>query len=69
MDVAQRAIVDAVRADTTYLDLHLFAHQQVAQTLVDVGIAAAPADDVFDAGVTRTFLPHGLGTPAWLADP
>jgi Xaa-Pro dipeptidase len=44
-----------------YEQLHNQSHEQLAPLLKEVGIATGSADELVNKGVTRTFLPHGLG--------
>jgi Xaa-Pro dipeptidase len=44
-----------------YEELHDGAHRLLAPLLKDVGIANGSADELVARGVTRKFLPHGLG--------
>jgi len=44
-----------------YEALHDGAHQLLAPLLKDVGLANGSADELVAKGVTRKFLPHGLG--------
>jgi Xaa-Pro dipeptidase len=49
------------RPGTSYVDLHLDAHRGVAALLAEAGIFRVPAAEAFEKGLTRPFLPHGLG--------
>jgi len=61
MDRVERELVAGVRPGRPYLELHVEAHRLVAQLLAEVGLVTCSADEAFDRGVTRTFLPHGVG--------
>jgi len=61
VDRAQQALVDGVRPGCDYRDLHLHCHRLLAQVLVDAGVLRCAVEQAFDAGLTRTFFPHGLG--------
>ncbi len=61
LDAAQRRMVDDIRVGMPYLALHERAHQLIAQVLCDAGVLTCDAAAAFDRGLTRTFLPHGLG--------
>jgi Xaa-Pro dipeptidase len=57
----QQEMCRRVQVGVPYQDLHNQAHELLAQVLVDVGIGTASAEALVAHGVTRTFLPHGLG--------
>lgn len=61
LDKAQRELVKNVTAGRAFLDLHLQAHRSTAQLLVENKIVKASAEECFERGITRAFLPHGLG--------
>jgi Xaa-Pro dipeptidase len=54
-------IVSEVKPGIAYQDLHNQAHYKVARLLVECGLCEGPLDALVDQGVTRVFLPHGLG--------
>jgi Xaa-Pro dipeptidase len=57
----QQALCAELRPGLPYEDLHEQAHRRLAAILVDLGIGRAGADELYGRGVTRVFLPHGLG--------
>ncbi|WP_017463471.1 Xaa-Pro dipeptidase [Dyella ginsengisoli] len=61
MDAVQQAQVASVKAGTDYAALHVQAHHQLAQVLVEHGLVRMSAAGAVDSGVTRAFFPHGLG--------
>lgn len=61
LDKAQQSLVDAVRPGTAYPDLHLEAHRRIAKLLADFDFVRLEPDAMVEAGITSTFLPHGLG--------
>jgi len=61
MDAAERELVAMVAPGRSYVDIHLAAHRHVAAMLADTGIVTTSADEAFDLGLTRAFLPHGVG--------
>ena len=61
MDAAQREIVGAVTAGVDFAELHLQAHRQLGQVLVDAGLATGDPDALVESRVTSAFFPHGLG--------
>jgi Xaa-Pro dipeptidase len=50
-----------VKIGEPYEALHDESHRQIAVILREVGIAKASAEELVAKGVTRVFLPHGLG--------
>ncbi|MFM8354788.1 MAG: M24 family metallopeptidase, partial [Gammaproteobacteria bacterium] len=61
LDVEQQTLIDQIRPGLPYPDLHVLAHRAVARVLCDHGVLRCSADTAFETGLTRTFLPHGLG--------
>lgn len=57
----QQRLCDAVKLGEPYEALHDETHRQLAGILRDVGIAKSSAEELVVSGVTRAFLPHGLG--------
>ena len=61
MDAAQRKIIDGIRPGINYVEVHESAHRLVGAVLAEHGIARCSAETAFESGLTRTFLPHGVG--------
>jgi Xaa-Pro dipeptidase len=61
MDAVQRRICDEVRPGVDFVVLHAFTHRQLAAVLREHRIVACSADEAVATGITRAFLPHGLG--------
>jgi Xaa-Pro dipeptidase len=61
MDALQRTIVAAIRPGASWVDLHEHTHRLLAGVLRDAGLAVGSDEALVDTGVTRHFLPHGLG--------
>ena len=61
MDALQRRLCDEARDGTSFVSLHDSAHRWVAQVLVEHEIVRCSHDEAYGRGITRTFLPHGLG--------
>lgn len=61
MDALQRGLIDAVKVGRPYESLHDEAHDRLAVVLTDLKIAKMSAAECVSAGVSRKFLPHGLG--------
>lgn len=61
MDALQQRLAGRMQAGRSYVDLHREAHRGVAEILRQSGICDMQIDAMLEAGVTSTFLPHGLG--------
>ena len=61
MDALERKLVAMVTPARPYLEIHLESHRLLAQLMADTGLLRSGASEALDAGVTRTFLPHGVG--------
>jgi Xaa-Pro dipeptidase len=61
VDALQRELVEMVAPGRSYVELHVAAHQRVATLLCETGIATCRPDRAFEAGLARSFMPHGLG--------
>ncbi len=61
LDSFQRDLVAMVTAGRSYPDIHFEAHRRTAALLVKTQIARCSAEEALEKGVTRTFLPHGVG--------
>jgi len=61
MDRLERRLVEGVRPGRPYLDLHVEAHRLLARLMAETGLIVSSPEEAFERGVTRTFLPHGLG--------
>jgi Xaa-Pro dipeptidase len=61
MDAAQRTLINSIVPGMDYAEIHHNAHRAVATILVDHGLVTCSADAALETGLTRTFLPHGVG--------
>jgi Xaa-Pro dipeptidase len=61
MDRLQQALCARVRAGVDWRDVHAHAHQLTGELLRDADLTRCGADEAVAAGVTRVFLPHGIG--------
>lgn len=52
---------EALKPNVGYTDIHLLAHDGIAQILHDVGLVNLQPQDIVEQGITRTFFPHGIG--------
>ncbi len=61
MQTLQLAIVDEIRVGTSFVELHKSTHAKLAQLLIDSRLCFGSAEQLLAKGITRAFLPHGLG--------
>jgi len=61
VDAAQQKIIDGVRPGVNYLDLHLQAHLELGQVLIDAGLVRGDPEALLAQKITSAFFPHGLG--------
>jgi Xaa-Pro dipeptidase len=61
MEALERELAAAARPGRPYLDVHLEAHRGVGRILSEHGLVKVSADEAYDRGLTRPFLPHGVG--------
>jgi Xaa-Pro dipeptidase len=61
MDRMQQALCAGIRAGVDWREVHLQAHVLTAGVLREADIISCGAEEAVAAGVTRVFLPHGIG--------
>ena len=61
MDLMQQALCAGVRAGVDWRDVQLRAHELTAEVLREADLIRCSAADAVSSGVTRIFLPHGIG--------
>jgi Xaa-Pro dipeptidase len=61
VDSLQQRICDEVKPGVDFVVLHTFTHRQLAGLLRDHKIVTCSVDEAVATGITRAFLPHGLG--------
>jgi Xaa-Pro dipeptidase len=61
MDALQQRVCAEVKPGADFVVLHAFANRQLTTVLSEHGIITCSADEAVATGVTRAFLPHGLG--------
>ena len=61
LDAAQRGLIDSIQVGQNYLDLHQDMHRRLGRLLADNRLVRCSAEAAFELGITRSFLPHGLG--------
>ncbi|MDR3672547.1 MAG: Xaa-Pro dipeptidase [Holophaga sp.] len=57
----QRTVCQAMRPGLPFLQMHELAHAELAALLGQAGILKAGPEEAMALGLTRPFLPHGLG--------
>jgi Xaa-Pro dipeptidase len=61
MDEMQQTICAGLRAGVDWRDVHLRTHALTGKLLREADIISCSADEAVASGVTRVFLPHGVG--------
>ena len=61
MDALQQRICAEVKPGVDFVVLHAFTHRQLAAVLREHRLVTCSADEAVATGITRGFLPHGLG--------
>ncbi len=61
MERLQLRIIGQIEPGLAYEALHDRAHIELGQLLVESGLVTCTAESAVDQGITRVFLPHGLG--------
>lgn len=61
LELAQLALISSIRPGQNYLSLHQDMHLRIGQILADQNLITCSAQAAMATGITRTFLPHGLG--------
>jgi Xaa-Pro dipeptidase len=61
MDEMQQSLCAGVRAGVDWRDVQLRAHQLTAELLRDADLIRCTAAEAVSTGLTRVFLPHGIG--------
>jgi Xaa-Pro dipeptidase len=61
MDELQKKLCARTISDVSFIFLNELAHQLLANVLEEHELITTKAEESYDSGVTRFFLPHGLG--------
>jgi len=61
MDRMQQVLCAAVRPGVDWREIQLLAHRLTGQLLRDADLIRCSAEEAVASGVTRVFLPHGIG--------
>ncbi|KUJ81457.1 Xaa-Pro dipeptidase [Microbulbifer flavimaris] len=61
MDEKEQELVAGLKPGTPYPDLHLECHHKIGELLNRFGVIKSSAESAVESGLTRPFMPHGLG--------
>ena len=61
MHALQQTLCGEVRAGVDFVELNEQAHRLLSEVLAEHGLLRCSAAEAYETGITRTFLPHGLG--------
>ncbi len=61
MEKLELALVDEVKPDKSYVDIHLSALSQLAELLSQLGICQGDSDQLLEQQIPQLFMPHGVG--------
>lgn len=61
LEASQKALCQKAKSGVNYEDLHEQAHRDISVILHDAGICSLSAAEIDEKGISRVFLPHGLG--------
>lgn len=61
VNAMQIDLVNGLKANTSYVDLHIHNHYKLAELLIAQGIVHLDAQAMVNNGITACFYPHGLG--------
>ena len=61
LDQLQQTLCTQLKPGVGFVDVHRHAHRLVAELLCEFELLKCSAQEAFDKGYTRPFLPHGLG--------
>lgn len=61
MHELQRGLCDAALPSVDYRELHHAAHLAITALLIEIGVINATLEAAHEAGLSRSFFPHGLG--------
>ncbi len=60
-DVLQQSLVAQLKPGVDFVALHHRTHEKIAHWMAEFDLLTTTAETAFEQGITRTFLPHGLG--------
>lgn len=61
LNALQLRLCALVKAGTSYVEIHLAAHREIGQLLIDQGVLRCSLDEAIEKRYTTPFFPHGIG--------
>ncbi len=61
IESVQKNIISSIKIGLSFIELHELTHRLLAEVLADFKIVNLSSDEIFNKGISRYFLPHGLG--------
>jgi len=61
IDQMQQEIIDLIKIDMDYIELHIKAHEKIAAIIQQIGLANGSIEALVKNKITDIFFPHGLG--------
>lgn len=61
LDGIERRLVEGVRPGRPYPEIHDEGHRLLAELMAETGLLTGGPEEAYEQGVTRAFLPHGVG--------
>lgn len=61
IDQMQQEIIDLIKIDMNYIELHIKAHEKIAEIILQIGLANGSIESIVKNKITDIFFPHGLG--------
>lgn len=61
VNAVQQRLCAMVKAGGSYVDIHLAAHREIGQVLVELGVLRCTVDEAIEKRYTSVFFPHGVG--------
>jgi Xaa-Pro dipeptidase len=61
MDAMQQQLIEDINLGSSYVDLHIKCHYQLAKIMASHDIVSGSEEELVSSGITSAFFPHGLG--------
>ena len=61
LNALQLRLCTLTKAGTSYVEIHLAAHREIGQLLIDQGVLTCSLDEAIEKRYTSVFFPHGIG--------
>ncbi|WP_299595756.1 Xaa-Pro dipeptidase [uncultured Microbulbifer sp.] len=61
MHEKEQELVAGLKPGASYIELHKDCHHKIGQLLQQFGVVKTSPESAVESGLTRTFMPHGLG--------